>query len=387
MKEIYPDIKDVIGIAHELHAKTDEALANALAYLSQDYDIKDCSKDKDHPHNGYYAHLKPSVYTRMTKCNFCLHLNTVLGCKCHGFRCYKCKQILWVEYMKGGTIRFSFANDERHRYVSLFIHSYDESSQSILCYTKQARDNSWCTVPKEQFAAYMEQFKDDYEVVNIDGKKLYKFYYNSKGMLRGDEKIHMAETRRAPMGNRCNYRETSIYKGQEFESYGFSDNIPACESYMLYRTKPLEHNDRMSASIINMARQSSRCDYYYQDGRTAFYETPLRWIRSIVEHFTDLDIKEFDKFLDICRNDGPGFIIHLADWVGKKIGVKQYVQNEPNIGNLLVGVSKMVHGQYMTDNEKEAMKMAAKDRKTLNYFRNIMGQYIPFEPFSYNWED
>lgn len=370
MKESYPPVEGIVGIAHDIHVKTDEVLQNLFTFLSEDYDIKDCSKEQYHPHQGYFACLKDTVLQHMTKCDYCQHLNSNLGCKCHGYRCKNCNQILWFEYMKGGTVRFSFRNDSRSQYVTLFIHSYDEASESLFCYPKYVKNNSWFSIKKENFPLIMEEFKDAYEVVIIDGKKLYKFFYPAKGKLTENVQINMAETRRN--GDHCHYQSISLFKGKEYKDSVFGENFPARKTYMIYLTKPLVHDKNMSSKIIHMAGQVSDCGYYYQDGSQAFYETQLRWMSSIIEHFTELDLNKFKKFIKICRLDGPGFIIHLADWIEKQTGVKQYVENKPNIGNLIHGFSKVLSGQYLTDDEKIAMKKAANDRPIMNQFTGLM---------------
>ncbi len=350
MKTTYPTIPGTVIIAHDIHATSQDGLDRALDFLATDYDVKNCMEG-ERPHRGYFATLKESVFQNMTRCDFCQHLNVQLACKVHGYSCQGCGKVLYREYVKGGTIKFSFRNDEKMRYITLYIHSYE--NDRIICYPKPMKDERSIFSTKDP-KALLEQFKDEYEVVTIDGKQLLSFFYPAK-WKNVDRTINMAEVRGAPQIRRQHYQSVAVYKGQVFEDryeMGIKD------SFMIYDTfkdAPFKDTGRLHAKIMSMAGQVSRCDYYYQDRRSAFSETQFGWMKTAVETFTDLPKEEFAEFLRTCRQDGPGFICMLAQFVEKHTGVKQQIENNPNIGNIL---NAMCHdenedrfGEYFLDDE------------------------------------
>ncbi len=319
-------------------------------------------KDESHPHRGWFAHLKDSVKQDFAKCNFCNHYSTRLGCRCHNYKCDKCGKVLWREYLNGGNIRFSFKKCEEYKTVSLKIHSFLDKTQEIVCYPDYYKGNHWLTLTEDKFHAYMEEFKDEYRVI---GQKLYAFYCPNKR----DEniKINIAEVNRGDSEEEhCHYRYVTLYKGEE------CDKLPVRDMYMIYDTykdAPIKHTSKLAQNIIHAARQVARCDYYYQDGRDAFYDGQLKWMADYINHFTDL--KGFDRFTKVCRRDGPGFIVHLSYWVEAQTGVRQEIINEPNIGNLIIGMSKLGN-ERLTEDEFYTMLDAANDKKTRELWNKCM---------------
>jgi hypothetical protein len=78
MKSAIP-VDGTVFIAGDVHCKSQEALDNVLKWLSEDYDVKDCSKDEQHPHEGFYARLKESVCQSCVKCDYCGFYSTKPG--------------------------------------------------------------------------------------------------------------------------------------------------------------------------------------------------------------------------------------------------------------------------------------------------------------------
>lgn len=329
MKNKTPIIPGTVIIAHDIHATSQEGLDRALDFLAADYDVKDCMKG-DRPHRGYFATLKESVHQEMTQCNYCNHLNPILASRCHGYACQGCQRVLYKEYVKGGTIKFSFDGDERMRYVKLWIHSY--KNDHIICYKKPIKDDSWFSTKNPE--GLLKEFKDSYEVVTIDGKEMYSFYYPAK-WRQEKTKINMSQVHGSATENRCHYKNVSIYKGQIFEGRYEMDVKDSLMIYDTFKDAPLKHTERLHARILSMAGQVSRCDYYYQDRRDYFSDTQFGWMQTAVENFTDLPKEEFKLFLKICRRDGPGFICQLAQFVEKHTKVRQYLENHPNVEEIL----------------------------------------------------
>ncbi len=345
-----PIIPGTVIIAHDIHATSQDGLDRALDFLAADYDIKDCMKDEYHPHSGYFATLKESVFQNLTKCDFCGHLNTQLACKVHGYSCKNCGKVLYKEYVKGGTIRFSFRNDESMKYVTLYIHSYE--NDRIICYPKPAKTEAYFSAKNP--VQHLEQFKDEYEVVTVDGKRMLSFFYPAK-WKKVDRTINMAEVRGAPNTKRQHYRSVCVYKGEVFED---RYELGVKDSFMIYDTfkyAPFKDTGRLHAKIMSMAGQVSRCDYYYQDRRPSFNDTQLGWMKTAVETFTDLPKEEFAYFLQTCRKDGPGFICQLAQFVEKHTKVKQYLENHPDVQEILK--EKKVCSYYDIDGVDFIFKM------------------------------
>jgi hypothetical protein len=177
MKEF--NIPGTVVIAHDIHAKSEEGLKAALAFLGKDYDVKDCNTDEHHPSDSYFAKLKDSVLQHWCKCDYCHGYSTWQASKCHGYRCDKCGKVLWEEYTPGSRIKFTFVNDS-NRYLTLKVHSYDEEGKRFLCYTEPPAPNPgyefFCVKP-ENYPSVLERHKDDYEQVEVGGEKLIALYY------------------------------------------------------------------------------------------------------------------------------------------------------------------------------------------------------------------
>ncbi|MFA5185056.1 MAG: hypothetical protein WC551_01060 [Patescibacteria group bacterium] len=131
---------------------------------------------------------------------------------------------------------------------------------------------------------------------------------------------------------------------------------------------PLPQSPKLHERIIHAAGMVSHCDYYYQDGRRAFYDDHLEYMRLFVKHFTRLDLGEWDKMIGRADRSGPGMIRAIA----KLCHPQAEIEDKPNIGNLLVGVSKMMSGKRLTEGEATAMRSAAADPTTREQFDSIL---------------
>jgi len=385
-------IDGIVVIAHDLHATSQESFDALLAALAEDYSVKDGNLDKE-PHDSYYASLKESVCQRMVKCNACGGLSRVGGCKRHGYKCDCCGQVLYLEYVKGATIRFYFPNQYPLQDLILNVHSYDEKSQSILCYPDfVTQRSSIFGVDEKKHYALLERNRNAYERVyrgcrgaGSGRKTLLKFFYPLPGKGRDEGyqniKINMSDLQRdwnVPPGTYgLGYKEVNVFKGQVYDGGIFTDNLPLPQSFSIYpsfRHKAVR-NSRLHATIIHGARQSSRCDYFHQDGRRAFDGKPIEWMKLYVKHFTDLPYDEFENyFLRNCRYDGPGFICDLAAWVEKVTGVPQYIENKPNIGNFIEGFAKLCRGERFIGNELNAFVDGFHDPATEIFFNEVTGR-------------
>lgn len=77
---------------------------------------------------------------------------------------------------------------------------------------------------------------------------------------------------------------------------------------------------------------------------------------AFVEHFVDADIEEWSIFLAGAPKDGPGFINSLAHWcAAMSDGQKRDVKCEPNMWNMVAGMSKILKGTPLSYAESVAM--------------------------------
>ena len=175
-------------------------------------------------------------------------------------------------------------------------------------------------------------------------------------------------------GHHSNYREVNLYLGQEFE--GMFGNLPVPETYNIYEAwhwMPLQPSPTLHEKIIHAAGMVSRCDYYYQDGRPAFYDIHLQRMRLFVEHFTVLDLEKWDAMIRRADKSGPGLIRTIAAFCHDK----PIIKNEPNIGNVLVGLSKIASRQPLTDDEARAFRQGLENQKIRD---NVLGIMAPKKP-------
>lgn len=376
---IRPDfsIPETVIIAHNIHCLSEQGFNNVMEF-AKDYDVKDCMKDKSHPHEGYWLSLKDKVRQRVVKCNFCKNYNPVCGCKVHGFTCFRCAEVLYREYLPDAPVIFRFVDDKYYAKVALKIHSYED--YHLICYPDylECSRGIYSLDTEEKTREHFEKYKDAYTEVEIDGKKLLSFYYPpSHSRSYNEEKVkisvdHVGWPEDSTV-KKCHYEEVTLYKGEEYpQNMGlpFTERLPVPDSFMAYKTfeKDKTPDKNLTRRILYAAGQTARCNYYGYDGRDYFTEGNLKWIRDYIQHFTTLNVQKFEKFLEICRKDGPGFLVHLADWIGNETGIPQLLDDRPYD---LKEFMRNIHyrsNSYMTKEEREAYKKIKP-----KFMRNFMG--------------
>lgn len=387
MNKPNPPVDGIIMIAGDIHPLSDQGLENALKWLEEDYNIKDCSKDEYHPHEGYYASLKESVFRRACKCNYCKHYNDTSGSRVHGYSCKNCGKVIYREYLPKAPIRLCIKQDRNTPYLGFIIHSYEDNT--LYVHETPQKLSNWGSVPVEKVPEYLAKYESAFRRVEINGEKLLAFYYpaahqrfkeNYDRITISVYEVGHPPYQEIPNPNRysgydyvlaeedrkAHYESVQLYKGEEFKEGLLQDNLPVRESFsvvLTYKHAPICRDENLSRNIIHGAMQVADCGYYYQDGRPAFGEVAFGWMTLYVEHFTDLNLPNFRNFLWRVRRDGPGFICELAAYVEKETGVRQYIENRPNIFNAIVGVSKVLNGERLTQGEAEAMDLAVSDDK------------------------
>lgn len=372
------NIEGIVCIAHDLHATSEAALNQLLEFLAEDYDIKDGNLDEERPYDSYWCKLKESVCTKVCKCDFCQHNNSRNGSCCEGYTCANCGKVLYQEYLEGTVVRFTFrAQTEWHKDVSLVVRRYDHEKRQLVCYPDYYASNSWSAVSEEEFPIFMEKHKDAYTEIEENGQKFLLFTYSRNGYLTEDIKINMSETHPHRDGRgrtQIHYETFYVYKELELKTlFGMGDGLPVPETLSVYptfrhRPNPVTHQD-----IIHAARQVSRIDYYYQDGRPAFFEPSLEWMALYVENFTNLPADRFRKFLKNCHKDARGFITGMAHWVQKYTSEEPVIEDEPNVGNFMVGLAKMGSGQSLSRGEERAFLKSFDDPSTHSLVKEVTG--------------
>ncbi len=143
---------------------------------------------------------------------------------------------------------------------------------------------------------------------------------------------------------------------------------PSMSIFEAWHWAPLPRSPELHERIIHAARMVSRCDYYYQDGRPAFGGSAVTEMRLFVEHFTQLKLDEWDEMVRRASRSGPGMIRAIA----MLCHPQAEIEDRPNIGNLLVGLSKIMTGKRLTGGEVTTMRSAAADPVTREQFDSIL---------------
>ncbi len=364
---IAEQVVDIIGCG--LYVKTREALPILLQQLEADgYSIKGCSKDKHHPDPGsHYASLRQDVCDRKGKCESCNSYISSLGIQSHKHKCEVCGEFTYVKYCDGTIVRFTFIGNERNVFeptLRMKVYDYDDAMKCLLLYPVPEDGNNFNDWGVDNAMKVLERNKDKFTHVERDSKDFLAVHYNAYTMyVEPDDVISMCETQ----GHQWNHKIVKLYKGKEYSEW---DRLPIAESHMIYeawRWAPLRPSPDLHERIISAAGMVSRADYYYQDGRAAFYDTHLETMRLFVQHFTTLNLDEWDRMIRRADRSGPGMIKTIARFCHPNA----VVRNEPNIGNLLVGVGKMISGERITNGEKAAMSDALKDPTVASEFAGI----------------
>ncbi|TFB09126.1 hypothetical protein E3V08_01320 [Candidatus Atribacteria bacterium MT.SAG.1] len=368
-------IQDVIEIPNcGLYAKTPQALKSLSDDLEKKgYKIEDCSKDKNRlarevqEKKGWhlwYVSLKDDVYQRRGKCDSCGSYIDVRGIQSHKHKCEKCGEYTYLEYVDGSIVRFKFLLDDNEQRtfeptLRMKVFNYDDKLHCLLLYPGLENGNSL-------ILQTWQRNKDKWQEVEKDGKRFIAIRYNPySAYIENDAVISIYEV----CGHQYNHKVVKLYDGKE---YGDFNSLPIPESYIIYETwhwAPLKPSPTLHERIIIAAGMVSDCGYYYQDGRSAFSNVHLERMHLFVKHFTTLDIKKWDKMIVGAPKSGPGMIKTVASFCDDHPKIK----NRPNIGNLLVGLSKVCSGRNLTEAEKTSMVNALKDPKESKLFFDTFG--------------
>ena len=346
-----------------LFCKSEEAKAKAIVYLLEhSYEIKD-----------NYATLK---YERVGKCGSCGQYINTLGIACHGHVCEKCGAITQLEYIKGEFIHFRFwdAPGELH----MKIYGYDQKAEEMLVYPDPLESRKFFAPSVAQQLQTLKQNRKLYRVIGGPSRGMRKHIrrLKSQGLevpvckprmlafkkkLHGEGVINICDVGRG----KCNYRVVKLWEGKE---YGEWDKLPVGESYSI-RVQPVlpRSTKNLHETILHAAGAVSRTDYYYQDGRAAFFGVMWERMRLFVEHFTTIDIAEWDEFITVCSKSGPGFIKDLSAFCGNC-----FVRTEPNAFATVCGMIDIMNGSRLTTDFLEVASVTMKSAKEVKTIKEIL---------------
>jgi len=216
----------------------------------------------------------------------------------------------------------------------------------------------------------LERNKDKFEYIIRRGKLYVAIPYDVYDYNYDDLVIIISET----WGHVNNHDIVNLYKGEEFSEYG---RLPLPESHSIYEAwhwAPLEPSPKLHEKIIHAAGMVSRKDYWYQDGRPAFYDIHFMRMNRFVKHFTSLDYNAWQDMMAHAPVDGPGMIDAIAHFCSDK----PEVRDDPNIFNVINGAHKIATAlatgkNNLTSGEIAAMKRGLEDRSIREQFFDFWG--------------
>lgn len=376
----------VVCIAGSFYVKTPAALRKLLQTLriigykvqdnrKADYLNRENVSVRQMEKNGWSLWYASFPDNRRGKCCSCNSLISTLGIKAHGHKCEICGEVTYLDIIDGSTIRFSFVPEEGEEYsmadIKMTAQRWDTEAGYLYLYPT-AEPGLWLRnndEANEYLHARSDRFEIVVEKVNGTDQELVKIPYKPRH-LRGDDSVISVND---VHGHHWNHKVVRIWEGQEFDElfgdFPVLESISICETWHWY---PRPASPGLHEQIFSAAGRVSRADYYYQDGRPAFWEPQLRNMRLFVKHFTTLDLEKWDQMIRRADRSGPGMIKAVANFCHPRAKVR----NDPNIGNLLIGYNKLSNLQSMTDDEVSAMADAWKDDDIRDDFLQSVGATV-----------
>jgi len=348
---------DIVAVKGNLYAKSKKALDRLLDELRQKgYQIDDLRQSDFRKRDGvsveqmeekgwsmWYAKL-PDI--RFGKCGSCQAIIDIHGIHSHGHTCEKCGAVTYYEIVDGTTIRFHFI--DRHNENTMFspdlkmkAKRWDTENGFLYLYYDFLKNGGLFTLADQKAKHYLNLNKDSWELVEelryplvwsydesaIDPMEINQHYYNSSVV--------------------------KIWDGVEYSEWG---KLPIPETISIYETwhwAPLKKSPTIHAKIMSACGQVSDKGYYYQDGRTAIYESVCEDMANYIRHFTTLDAGSFLKAWKTFSKSGPGFIDDFANWCHET----PIVEDRPNVFNTINTAFNIAAGKPISSRElKTAIK-------------------------------
>ncbi|MBI4414641.1 MAG: hypothetical protein HY566_00190 [Candidatus Kerfeldbacteria bacterium] len=355
-----------------LYVKTPEAFEALKAVLTKGgYDLKDGSKDADHPVPHYWsAHLRKDVLVLSGMCGSCKGYIKVDGIRQHGHQCELCGAVTFRKFVDGTIIEFDFLKERERRGSSpslrMRVKRYDAARKELWLYAQPEDGNDFNNWSAEKAKIVLERNRENYRNLENDGGQWIVIGYDAfSPYIESDAVISMMEIR----GSEYNHRVVKLYDGKEYDDMAWG--LPVPESYAIYEAwhwAPLKPSPTLHESIIHAGGLVADCGYYYQDGRPAAFDIHLQRMRLFVQHFTTLNPETWDEMITKAPRSGPGIIKAVAAFCHPDA----IVENKPNIGNLLTGFADIAQGKKLTEEEIAGIADALKDDEIRRDFDEIM---------------
>lgn len=250
-------------------------------------------RENDNP-KYLFLPISDEVVQLKGKCNACDSLIEYRGIHSHGRQCEVCGETIYLQYKKGDKIRFSFIESQEIQDITLEFYEYNQNEHKIYFYETLPeqrqiyRNNSLEIVQKE-----LEAHKNDYEIIEKEGIKLFAFNYDLHSFRLIDNcKINIMDS--YPSGYN-NTEIVRIFEGKEYDK--FLDDLPIPDSVTLYRDWLIEKNGK---EILNRCGVSPSPEYYSGRGATLsdLNDTILENIYQMVKDEHDLNAaNEFAKMV------------------------------------------------------------------------------------------
>lgn len=356
----------VILVAGSLYVKTETAMQTLIEELKTiGYDVELSKSNTDY----WFANL--SDISR-GKCGSCNELISVYGIRSHGHKCEKCGEVTYWQILDGTIVRFSFTDSDGRSSegmtdVRMTVKRWDHEAGWIYFYPKVER-GIWGN--DESAQTYFDAYSSNWEEVEEDGEKLIKMRY-TQTWDPCECAFNPSEITGPYDGlvERYNHTIVRVWQGKEYGEWDGDFPLPdSINCHGRWKQPLLEASPTIHNTILQAAGQVADKGWHYQDGRSFFVKDHWRHMSTFIRHFTKLDADAFDKSWPHFRTDGPGGIDDLAAWCHPDA----VATDEPNIGSLIIGFSKVASGQRLAPGEVSAMKKATADPETFDTFTDVM---------------
>ncbi len=355
----------VIQVSGSLYVKTEVAMTQLVHELEKiGYDVK----VPEGAPNNWFANLSD---IRKGKCGSCGELISTAGIQCHGHECEKCGDVTFWQILDGTVVRFSFISrteGDESGVVTLKMKAkhWDTDAGFVYFYPLTTSECQGAAGSAQNRCLFGN--KDKWEWAQIDGEEFIKMRYTQPW----DPTVCVFNPLEfiGPYGKTYNHTIVKVWDGIIYDEW--SKDFPLPDTINLYGTW---HKTRLQASstvhrfILRAAGQTDDKGWHYQDGRPWFTEGHWHSMSQYIRHFTELNADAFDAAWPKFRKSGPGGIDDLARWCHADAEVRE----EPNIGNLLLGFSKIASFEPLEVGEVAAMQKAVDHEPTFDTFSQAMG--------------
>lgn len=364
--------EDAVWVADDLYCKTPEALELALDTLrtfgyrvtnerKKGSSIKEGRTTPEemekHGWSLWSAALEGHTFG---KCRSCNALISRRGIHMHGHTCENCGAVTYRAFAKGMPIIFRFVDDGRSwlaQNLRMTVQRWD-AEEGWLYLKWKFGDAPYGILGPKEAKVYLEENADKWEFVQEGDERLVRLRYKLQHFGEPADELAVIDVRDTLHGV-ANYDDVKLWDGKEYPEYGFGENrFPVPEFISVYETwhwAPLELSPTLHKRLFGAVHQVSDAGYYYQDGSRAWDDHSIfRRMGVFVRHFTTLDADRWDRESTGFRLDGPGAIADVARFCHPDA----VVDNQPNIGNFVVGVAKLAEGRPLIGNEAVALAAA-----------------------------